>query len=292
MSRKKKHEEEHENHERWLVSYADFITLLFAFFVVLYAVSRVDNKKLNQAANSIKWAMHFGGTGGVGQMPIFDQPASSRNLIEMSPPQSTPSAKETIENLRTKLQAKIRPFLLQRGLQSVTITADLKKVTVRMAAAEFFDPGKAALRPQILPVLDAIAEEIVPLGRPLRVEGHTDDTPVAGTRFRDNWELSAVRAATVTSYLERAHHAPPKLLTASGFGASRPIAFGGTPQDHEINRRVEMVVELDYEATPPKPRAAAAPSGDVPAPVGAGAAPAAPAESGGGGRAAERAHEP
>jgi flagellar motor protein MotB len=72
-----KHEEEHANHERWLVSYADFITLLFAFFVVMYAVSRVDNKKLNQAANSIKWAMHFGGTGGVGQMPIFDQPASS-----------------------------------------------------------------------------------------------------------------------------------------------------------------------------------------------------------------------
>ena len=247
MSKKKKHEEEHENHERWLVSYADFITLLFAFFVVLYAVSRVDNKKLNQAANSIKWAMHFGGTGGVGQMPIFDQPASSRNLIDMSPPQSMPSAKEMVESLRTKLQARIRPFLLQRGLQSVTITADLKKVTVRLAAAEFFDPGKAALRPQILPVLDAIAGELVPLNRPLRVEGHTDDSPVAGSRFRDNWELSAVRAATVVSYLQRAHNAAPELLTATGLAATRPIAEGDSPEARDLNRRVEMVVELDIK---------------------------------------------
>jgi chemotaxis protein MotB len=283
---KKKHEEEHENHERWLVSYADFITLLFAFFVVMYSVSRVDNKRLVQAANSIKWAMHFAGTGGVNQMPIFDQPASSRNLIEMTPPQSMPSTRELIENLRARLQAKIRPFLLQRGLQAVTITADLKRVNVRLAAADFFDPGKAALRPQILPVLDAIAEEIVPLGRPIRVEGHTDDTPVAGTRFHDNWELSADRAATVASYLERAHHAPARLLTASGFAASRPIAFGGTPEDREINRRVELAVELDYEATPPRPRAAAAPP-----PPGAGAAPIAPAEGGSGGHAAERGGE-
>jgi chemotaxis protein MotB len=284
---KKKHEEEHENHERWLVSYADFITLLFAFFVVMYSVSRVDNKRLSQAANSIKWAMHFGGNGGVGQMPIFDQPASSRNLIEMTPPQSVPSRAELIENLRAKIQARIRPFIVQRGLrglQPVTIMADLKRVTVRLAAADFFDPGKAALRPQILPVLDAIADEIVPLGRPIHVEGHTDDTPVTGTRFSDNWELSADRAATVASYLERAHHTSPRLLTASGFAASRPIAFGDTPADREINRRVEMVVELDYEAKPPR-RGDTAPVDDPPAP-------AAPAEGVGGGSAAERPHQP
>ena len=76
MARKKKHHEEHENHERWLVSYADFMTLLFAFFVVMYAVSRVDNKRLVQVQESIRWAMHFSGTGGTGALPIFDGPPS------------------------------------------------------------------------------------------------------------------------------------------------------------------------------------------------------------------------
>jgi chemotaxis protein MotB len=110
------------------------------------------------------------------------------------------------------------------------------------------------LRPQILPILDAIASEVVPLGRPLRIEGHTDDSPVAGTRFRDNWELSAVRAATVASYLERAHHAPPEHLSAVGLAATRPIATEDTPEARELNRRIEMVVELEVKAQP-KPRA-------------------------------------
>ncbi len=80
---RKKHEEEHENHERWLVSYADFITLLFAFFVVMYSVSRVDNKRLSQAAESIKWALHMAGTGGVGQLPVFEGPPSEGGPSKM-----------------------------------------------------------------------------------------------------------------------------------------------------------------------------------------------------------------
>ncbi len=263
---RKKHEEEHENHERWLVSYADFITLLFAFFVVMYSVSRVDNKRLSQAAASIKWALHFSGTGGVGQMPIFDQPASSRNLIEMGPPQApSASQRELVESVRARLEQRIRPFLLQRGPAAVTVTADAKRVTVRLAAAEFFDSGQAALRPQILPVLDAIADELVPLGRPIRVEGHTDDTPVAGTRFHDNWELSAVRAATVASYMELAHHARPDLLTASGFASTRPLVLGTKAEDRELNRRVEMVVVLDLELTPTPRSGEPAPSATPPA---------------------------
>src|SRR5512143_1530206 len=254
---KKKHEEEHENHERWLVSYADFITLLFAFFVVMYSVSRVDNKKLSQAANSIKWAMHYGGSGGVAQMPIFEGPASETgqavdvNGGPMSPPRAI-----VAEGFRRKLEDRISPFLVQKiGPAAVTIVVEGDRVFVRLAAADFFDPGQAVLRPQILPVLDAIAAEVVPLGRPLRVDGHTDDTPVTGSRFHDNWELSAARAATVVSYHERAHHATPSLLSATGFGSTRPIAPGDGPEARDLNRRVEMVVELDLksETKPRKP---------------------------------------
>jgi len=254
---RKKHEEEHENHERWLVSYADFITLLFAFFVVMYSVSRVDNKKLSQAASAIKWALHYGGTGGVSQMPIFEGPASETgssvdvNGGPLSPPRSV-----VAEEFRRKLEGQIAPFLLvqRAGPSAVTVVVEGDRVMVRLAAADFFDGGQAVLRPQILPVLDAIAAELVPQNRPLRVEGHTDDTPVAGSRFHDNWELSAARAATVVSYLERAHHASPELLSATGLAATRPIAEGASAEARELNRRVEMVLELDLKAEQPQQR--------------------------------------
>ncbi len=239
--RRRKHEEEHENHERWLVSYADFITLLFAFFVVMYSVSRVDNRRLTQAANSIKWALHFAGAGGNGQMPIFDAPATE-TLVDLGRGSSTPPPVQP-EVVRKRLQERLEPLLgLRAG--SVRVAVEGKMLTVRLTASAFFDPGQAVLRPDALPILDAIADELVPLERPLRIEGHTDDVPVQGERFHDNWQLSAARAATVVSYVHRAHSARPDLLAATGFGASRPIAAGTGPESREANRRVEIVAEL------------------------------------------------
>jgi chemotaxis protein MotB len=119
MSRKKRHhEEEHENHERWLVSYADFITLLFAFFVVMYSVSRVDNKRLNQAAAAIKWALHYSGTGGNNSMPLFEGPVSEGGCIASIGTEPATSLKKTppleqIEILRKRIEKKLQPFLLE-----------------------------------------------------------------------------------------------------------------------------------------------------------------------------------
>src|SRR5512141_1028029 len=139
---RKKHEEEHENHERWLVSYADFMTLLFAFFVVMYAVSRVDNKRLVQASESIRWAMHFSGTGGTGALPIFDGPPTERGgpalrSGKMQPPQD--EHKQAIEMLRKKLEKRVRPFVMERQTRPViSLVVEGRKLTVRMAATEFF----------------------------------------------------------------------------------------------------------------------------------------------------------
>ncbi len=249
MARKKKaHAEEHENHERWLVSYADFITLLFAFFVVLYSVSRVDNKKMQQAVQSIQWAMHYGGTGGTGALPIFDGPISNGGGPALaSGSMAAPDSKQkAIEMLRKKLEKRIKPFLMERAATTtVSVAVEGRRLTVRLAATEFFDAGQAALRPQILSVLDAIAMELVPLERTLRVEGHTDETPVGGERYRNNWDLSAARAATVVTYLEAAHRARPELLQAVGLGSAHPVAAEDAPDAHERNRRVELVIELD-----------------------------------------------
>jgi chemotaxis protein MotB len=265
--RKKHHEEEHENHERWLVSYADFITLLFAFFVVMYSVSRVDNRKLQQVAEGIRWAMHFEGTGGVGQLPIFEGPpsegggiaslAGSRNV--------SPEQRQQIEAFRRRIESRVRPFLVERAaLTAVTVEVEDRVVKVRLAAGAFFEAGASVLRPQVLPVLDAIADELVPMGRPIQVEGHTDDQSIQSGRYRDNWELSAARAATVTSFLQRAHGAAPRLLTASGFADTRPLSSDATPEAREMNRRVELVVEL-YAPEAPKAGVGPAARGTVPA---------------------------
>ena len=96
----------------------------------------------------------------------------------------------------------------------------------------------------MIPVLDAIADELVQFRRAIRIEGHTDDQTAAHTRFRDNWDLSASRAAAVASYMQGAHHIDGKLLSAVGQGSTRPIADNSTPQGRETNRRVELVLEI------------------------------------------------
>lgn len=247
MAKRQVHEE-HENHERWLVSYADFITLLFAFFVVMYSVSRIDNKRMIDVVKSIKFAMHFKGQGGVDAMPIFDGPASEGGCMANLADSDRPTQKqiEAIEAMRRRLEKKFRGFLLEKpGLTtSVTLHVEGKKLMVRLSMAHFFDPTQAALRPDVMPVLDVIAAELGRMHRPIRIEGHTDDQPTLGTRYRDNWDLSSSRAASVTSYLERAHRIPGNLLSAAGYGDSRPVASNDTPAGRELNRRVDLVVEV------------------------------------------------
>lgn len=249
MSKRKHKPEEHENHERWLVSYADFITLLFAFFVVMYSVSRVDNKRLVQAAESIKFAMHFAGNGGAGALQIFDGPQSEGGgpALNNGSISAEEKQKKQIELLKKKLEKRVRPFVMEIQQQAavVTILIEGRRLTVRLAATEFFDEGQAVLRPQALPILDAIADELVPLNRKLRVEGHTDETPVGGDRWRNNWELSAARAATVVSYLEAAHHAQPVLLSAVGLGSAHPLSPETSPEGRSRNRRIELVIEIE-----------------------------------------------
>jgi chemotaxis protein MotB len=247
---KKQHHEEHENHERWLVSYADFITLLFAFFVVMYATSRVDRKKTIDAEKSIKFAMHFKGTGGLKELPIFSGPPTDSSVLH-SPLQGKEKPRfiddtRLVESLRKRLQRKLTSFLQERPdkMKSVVIDTEGKRLVVRLSAASFFDPAQAAIRPQMLPVLDAIAGELTALKRHIRVGGHTDDSRSTG-RYRDNWELSASRAASVTSYIQRAFRYEGTLLSAVGFADTIPRASNKTPEGRQENRRVEMVIEVN-----------------------------------------------
>jgi chemotaxis protein MotB len=219
---KKQHHEEHENHERWLVSYADFITLLFAFFVVLYATSKVDNKKLVQVVHSIRFATHFKGSGGIERENLFEGPPTEGGRCRTIPNgvEQRPRTKreEEAQQLRKRIERRLVRFLQSRPETHVQI--------------------------DMIPVLDVIATEMVAVGLPIRVDGHTDEGRVVGSRFRDNWDLSASRAAAVASYVQRAHHVDGKLLSAGGFGSTRPLGDNKTPAGREANRRIELQIDL------------------------------------------------
>jgi chemotaxis protein MotB len=197
---------------------------------------------------SIKFAMHFKGQGGVDSIPIFDGPASEGGCQANLADSERPSQKqiEGVEAMRRRMEKKFKGFLMEKpGLTTaVTLHVEGKKLMVRLSVAHFFDPMQAAIRPDVIPVLDVVAEELARMHRPIRVEGHTDDTPVITNRYRDNWDLSASRAASVTSYIERAHRVPGTLLSAAGYGDSRPIASNDTAAGRELNRRIDLVIEV------------------------------------------------
>ncbi len=248
--RRKRHEE-HENHERWLVSYADLLTLLFAFFVVMYAVSRVDTQRVVKAADSLRWALNFEGTGGVSQMALFNGPPSEGGCaMNLNSGAQGMREKQRMEQVRRELQKKLANLIHAQAGVLLFVSED-GRLTVRLSAQRFFDAGQAALRPDALPLIDAVAAELNLLGYSVRVEAHTDDLPPRGSRFRDNWDLSASRAATVAAFLEQAHEYPPWRLTAAGMGAARPIASNDTPEGRELNRRVDLVVEFPPAAARP-----------------------------------------
>jgi chemotaxis protein MotB len=253
---KRQHHEEHENHERWLVSYADFITLLFAFFVVMYAVSSVDQKRVVQAEKSVRWAMHFKGEGGSSTFPLHKgPPAGGAGVLGGDLTPMVNARLWTAEQVRSRLEQRLGA-MLPRSANSggVHVEVEGRTLRVRMNAGQLFDANSAALRPDALPTLDLIMEEVVPLKRPLRVDGHTDGATPSG-RYTSNWELSAARAAAVVLYLQAAHQVPGNLLSLAGFGASRPLETNANVAGRDLNRRIELNVEFEAGSHSAQPKA-------------------------------------
>ena len=262
MAKKHKHEE-HENHERWVISYADLVTLLFALFVVLYASSKVDTNKLAETSESMRWALNFKGEGGITRLSIFKGPPTEGGCVANTGtnPVTSPVDRRVLEQQRKRIEKMLRPFLMERTKDpSISFELENGKLRLRLAAMRFFDPASSSLRPEAIAVLDAIAEELVSSKQNIRVEGHTDDEPIRTNRYRSNWDLSASRAATVVSYLEKAHGIPPKRLMAAGLGAQSPLVSNDTQEHREMNRRIELVLEIPAA----DPRAYAAPNPPAP----------------------------
>ncbi len=259
MAKKKKHEE-HVNHERWLVSYADFITLLFAFFVVMFSVSQVDSAKLGKFSES--FAESFGIHILSGNPGIFDGQNSPFKWVrpkglDANKQQST-DAVRAIENTMRVL-AKLEPpdatapaavkvkvaAVPPELLAGLRVLRRRQELVLRLDLDVLFASGSDELTAQATPLLELIGNELK--GKPVvvRVEGHTDSRPINTPHFRSNWHLSTARAtAVVVFFLERLGIEPAR-LSAAGHGEFQPVASNDTPEGRAKNRRVDVIVGID-----------------------------------------------
>jgi len=252
----------HANHERWLVSYADFITLLFAFFVVLYASSQVDQRKVGKLALSIQVAFQELGVfpASTTHIPIDpNEPmpfsvvqtiANAKHNTELgqiaSPPTDSLTAASEEANLTT-LQSELQQALQREiKMHAVALHRESEGLIISLREFGFFDSGSADLRASALPALDRIASILAVRTCRLRIEGHTDNIPIHTAQMASNWELSTARATELVRLLIVRYRFSPDRLSAAGFAEYHPIASNATEQGRAQNRRVDIVILSEH----------------------------------------------
>lgn len=238
MRRRRRIAYDHDNHERWLISYADFITLLFAFFVVMYAMSAVNEGKYRVLASTLGTAFGKAPSDDVKVpqlMPDTLPPeVKQRTLKEQQKLEEQTHMKEVASNLM-----EVMGPLVKEG--KVRVTQSRRGVSIEINANVLFDPAKAVLEPGSLEVLQAVATQLKNEPFSIEVTGHTDVMPVSNTLFASNWELSAVRATSVVRLLADNGINSSRLI-AIGREASQPIASNATAEGRARNRRVELMI--------------------------------------------------
>lgn len=239
MARKKKAHGGHVNHERWLVSFADFMTLLFALFVVLFAISQVDQKKLEQVSASLEQA--FGITpGSTSVLPHRPMPE-----VAIIPPIVLQRQLKALQDLKVRLEAALEKEKLR---ESVNIQLQERGLVISLRDAAFFDSGSAALRPVVLNKLERFLVQLEGIPNDMRIEGHTDAVPINSAQFPSNWELSGARAGSVLRFMIDRTTVPPKQLSIAGYADQRPIADNAKEAGRQRNRRVDIVILTDSAA--------------------------------------------
>jgi len=241
LGRKKK-EEEHENLERWLISYSDFITLLFALFVVLFAITNIDLKKLRKVSKAMQFGFATKGTGGTGAV----------NVIKGPPGETLVTGKykedfinyEELAKARESIKDALLPYIKMGGTGAdvLDFKLDDRGLIIRLSTNYFFNDKDVGIHPAIIPVLDKITARLKNLNYAIRVEGHTDSIPVESSIYKTNWELSSMRAINVVRYFIEKKGFSPDRISASGYAAYQPIDTNASESGRMKNRRIDIVV--------------------------------------------------
>jgi len=234
------------NHERWLVSYADFITLMFAFFVVLYASSQTDIRKQAQVAHAINQA--FKALGLFQPASSSDSAATSRdtpvtpvNIVLGDALSAAPSAavRTDFERMHHELQSRLSNQIAEHD---VALHIGREGLVISLREAGFYDSGSTIPHPGSIGSIDSIVSVLRPTPYDIRIEGHTDDIPIHTSEFSSNWELSAGRATRMTRLFIERFHFEPRRLSAAGYGEYHPVAANDTAEGRGQNRRVDIIV--------------------------------------------------
>ncbi len=243
--RRRKHSEEHENHDRWLVSYADFITLLFAFFVVMYAISSVNEGKYKVLSNSLVNAFqNVTGKPG-GQMVVVTPGTPPLQAKAPGRPDAAPEAserkqqREKMKNVARNIMEVLAP-LVRQG--KVKLLETSRGVTIEINDSILFAPGQAKLQPASISAMQSVAQVLASTDFPITIEGHTDNLPISTPQFPSNWELSALRATTVLRLFNDSGVGAER-LTAIGYGDTRPVETNQSVEGRARNRRVSILID-------------------------------------------------
>ncbi len=272
---RRKPPEEHENLERWLVSYADFITLLFAFFVVMYAISSINEGKYRVLSDSL--------------VSAFKETPRSEKMIELTSKQAeilagsgkpigkmqqqphgdadTPERKRAAESMKQVARnvLDVMQPLVRDG--QVRVTQSPRGVTVEINASVLFKSGEAILQPQSTDTLAAVARVLAQVDNPVQVEGHTDNVPIRNPSFPSNWELSSARAGSVVRLFAE-QGVPTMRMVAIGYADNRPIDTNATADGRGRNRRVNVLILNEVGGAAQEiALQEGAPLADAPAPV-------------------------
>ncbi|HEX4286320.1 MAG TPA: OmpA family protein [Terracidiphilus sp.] len=245
MRRRRRRGQAHEesvSHERWLISYADFVTLLFAFFVVLFATTYRDNQSIRSLSRAIHNGFQTMGAFSQDGPPSnaeYDQSPEKLQTDELSLKKSPPGSVADMQALRKQLEAALGKELRNH---EVVLQVTPEGFTISLKELGFFASGQAKLLPGAADKLKRIAKVLSRPGLEIRVEGHSDNQPIHNDEFRSNWELSASRAMNVLLLLVDDAGFDPRNISAAGFGEYRPVSDNSTPDGRKMNRRVDLVV--------------------------------------------------
>jgi chemotaxis protein MotB len=270
--RRRRRPRAHPNHERWLVSYADFITLLFAFFVVMYSTAQVDHRKVGKLAMAIQVAFQEMGVfpASTTQIPVSSQepmPFNSVQAIEnirrntqlgriVSPPEnalSSATQNGNLSNLRQQLEQTLAPEIARHEVALRTVPDGL---VISLRDIGFFDSGSANIKTSSVPAFTRIADLLKQQPYRIRIEGYTDNVPIHNSQFPSNWELSTARASEMVRLLIVKYGFTPERLAAAGYGQYHPVASNDTAEGRSQNRRVDVVIlgrQTGQETPPPLP---------------------------------------
>lgn len=245
-------------HDRWLVSYADFITLLFAFFVVLYAFAKADQQKHSNISDAVDGAFQS-----LALFPLKSPgPTTSHNTMSehlratvIDDEMSVDKVRDDLEQMKHELEHQLASDVAN-GTVAIGMSKDGLVISLREAG--FFNSGSATPRPQTLGTLRQIAAAIGRTAYDVRVEGHTDNIPIHNQEFDSNWELSSARAIYITRVLLQLQASTPERLSAAGYAEYHPIESNDTPEGRAHNRRVDLIVlpHSSFNLAAPRPKAA------------------------------------